>query len=284
MTDDLKRFLAINSLLSGRKLVDAVDGDYAELDRLLGTSRSKELDDTIASKPDVLLEVHPVFRAVINYFRTYQYAFVTPAGSEPVKFSSIMESDRKGEISQQLRAAVLTQFIRNVELVKDIEKVGVFDGCLRYTSDIDIQQLPTVIITAYYQVLYGPTGAKGDKVLKYSKYFNLAEFKTFSGAQALNAVNAFASSDYSPRTYAQTCITTPDLGEVYKKTGLVMCRSEVKDNAVDWALDYIREGQKTKVAVVTVEFEMLRTLMVNGISDLHSIVYGGPGNPLVVKE
>lgn len=283
MTDDLKRFLAVNGLFNGRKLTDVVDGDYAEMDRLLGSSRSKELEEILENKPDVMINVHPVLRSLINYFRTYQYAFVTPQGAEPIKFSSIMESDREGTLPDQLRMAVLSQFIQQAEQVKEEKDVGVFDGCLRYTPDIEFSKIPQMVVSAYYLVMYGPTGAASDRVMKYSKYFTLAGFKSFSGAQALNVVNALASADYQPRTYALTNIIVPDLLKVYKETGLVMRQSEIKDNAVDWAIDYPREGQKTKTVVVTVEHAMLRTLIVNSLQDLHSIVHGGPSNPLVVK-
>lgn len=279
MRDDAYRFLALNCILNGRSLVDAFDGDFERAAKVLGTPKVHEYNELFQHLEETKKVEEPLVRVLLNYMRLHCYAFVTPKGSDTVMLSSIVESDRAGEVSDILRRAIVLQLIRDVSYIDKLDDIGIRDGVFYLPKGITSDYFESVLMRAYNLFCFGPTGEPGDTLISKASSFTVAGYKPVTVAVARRLLSNLAKNNFAPSTYRETIFMIPDLFPVYQRCGCLLSNSDIRKDTIDWIMD---NGEADSISI-SVDKDVISSLIVNDLTDLSNIEYAGKKEGIRVK-
>lgn len=285
MNNAVRRFLAVNCILNGHSLISAFDNNAALAAEALGSVPEAQVwkwdrDLRNLEKTGLGMEsFSPVTRVVLKYFRMKEYAFITIPGSGPIYFDSVVESDKNGELEPDVLSGVLSLVVRDIAYVKSASDVRFADGVLYIPTGMEAQ-VRNDIVNAYRLYAYGPndTSRLVDILRGHS---SLTQYSAVSVRTFREIIDALLSYKVKPSVYGKTSLLIEDLLSVYQTTGCVFTQAVGDSENVLWLLDNIAQST---AKLVTVPIELMRTLIIESISDLAAVSYraGGPNNGLVI--
>ena len=284
MNDSARRFLALNCVLNGHSLYEAFD-DTTEAAKCLGVDsqtlvliniqlQNLEQNWHILIPTDV--------RVVLNFMRTAEYAFITPPGSNAITIRDLAESDRKGEVEDDVRRVVLSQLIRDVAFVNDEKETRISDGTFYLKGPCSSYYITSVITQAYELYRDGPRN--GTNFIRDNRErFTVEGFRRFTPSNSSAILLGLVSAKIAPTDYRDTTLFIPDLLPIYKACGCIMVPSSTERDSLIWLLD-IKDTDNCKP--VSVDKSAIRALLVDNAHNLENVEYNtaAKSSGLCVKD
>lgn len=269
MTNESKRFLALNALLHGHDILDVFSGSITEMAECLSIDESKasNLIEGLDSIKACNLDEHPLTMVFLNYYRNNHYTFVS-FGKNIINMSQFVNSDLSGNVSDELRYGYLTNLVKDIDLKDHYAVPTIKDGVLRCTAE-DFNIVHDCMIRAYTIYLLGPGDSSKKLIKDLRKYTSLDNYSGMSGATLVKIIEQIIKTKLNPTVYQQTVVNTSDLMSIYEKTGCIMCLHSKNKSSLCWLLDV--EGQEDSSTVVTVDCSHLRKYMSKGLRDLQKV-------------
>ena len=287
MNTTIKRFLALNCILHGHSLLDAFDGNREQAAASITDGNEKLLQyylDQLAflqSSPSALNSEDPVALAFVNFFRSSEYASVCLGGLQPISISMFAVSDRRGEVDDQVRNAVVLNALKDVTFTEKPKRTSITDGLL-YTTVDKKDRIRKLMLRGYALYSAGPfnNGMPCEAMIASVNKFTLEGYTNISAKGVEDILKALIDFGVPPTDFTRTLLNIPDLLPVYQKTGAVM-ELLPDGTGVQWLMD-LKGTAKGKV--VTVGRSNVRSLLISSLSDLANISYepGAKSNGLVV--
>lgn len=278
MNSTSRRFLALNCALNGHNFLEAFDNNVELAAKCLGTTKENitSLEKKYAEqlgKPSSKQLFNPGVLSLLNFFRCSEYAFVSFPGAPPISVREFVESDRQGEVSKEVRNALLTNIVRDIAFVPSMEDSRISDGIF-YVKGCSDTDLFGMISGAYMTYCFGPRTKQGynTAVLDARNRVNLAYFRGLPASTCLGLLNDCLSQNLNPTIYRDTCLLIPDLLPVYRQTGAILAMpiDEADREGIRWLMD-IKGTENAKA--VKVPSSMVRSFINDSPRDLANIVY-----------
>lgn len=271
MTDGIARFLAVNCVLNGHSLLDAFDGDTAVAASALDmtTEEVARVDSSLSAletKGDEGWCADPIIRTVLNLIRTREYAFLqTPQG--PIYYQEFVESDRLGQVRDDVREAVLSTLITDIQYVNmripELE-TRYFDGLLLLQPGISNDELKDKILTAYKLYRDGP-GTGKEHLLKQRHKLSVGNAEVLPASKVKSILVQLAKGKVPPSAYAKSTLMVTDLLTTYRATGILCEYSTAKPGYIDFLMHCDEDNADV---TVTLSMEAVNTVVRSGIKNL----------------
>lgn len=268
MTNDAKRFLALNAVLHGYHVLRVFNDSIEEFADCL------HLKEDEATKLVTMLDALPapdpvkdeLTAVLLNFYRNPSYAFVAMENNV-IPLSKFAGNDLQGAVSDELRAMFLSRLLMDVDRKPEYVHPFIADGVLHCTPQA-FTMVQTCMLEAYQLYLTGPVGMKRGLMNLLSKHTSLEYYAPMTHAVLVKIFTQMAKADISPVTYQQTFLLTPNLWETYSHTGCIMAFRDSTMTSVMWLLDV--EGEENAV-MLSAEMSTLQGYLTRDVKQLAGV-------------
>lgn len=272
LTENMRRVYALNCVLNGHSLLCAYGHDTQK------AAEGMELTPEEVVGLDVSLRklekdyadqwcTSKVTRTILNLFRTREYAFIqTPNG--PIYLQELAESDRQGQIREDVREAVLASLVHDIQYVKAEKETRYFDGLLMIPHGITNSELKRCILDAYKLYRDGP-GTGKEPVLKWRYQMNIASSPTLNAGSLVGILRRMLKDGYAPTSYTRSTIMIADWSVVYESTGCLCEQSASQPGYVN--ISAADPDTPTKTVCISLPAESLATVVRGGLRKMSSM-------------
>lgn len=285
MTNDAKRFLALNAILHGYPILKVFDDSVERMADCLDLK--EEEAEKLRARLDALPEAQPLENELtatfLNFYRNPSYAFVAMENNV-IPLAKFAGNDLQGAVSDELRAMFLSRLLMDVDCVPEHVHPYIADGVLHCTPEA-FQGVQSCMLEAYQLFLSGPVGMKKSLQNLLRKHTSLEHYTPLTSTVLVRILTQIVKAGINPTIYQQTLLSTPNLWETYTHTGCIMAFKDTTMSSVLWLLDVT--GQDTSV-VLSADMSVLQGYLTRDVKQLadtvaatnpsgsgHKIVYPG---------